>query len=467
MRRRLLVVLLMFATVAVTGFAWPLLSSTAAERSQRLLLDRTGVLDRFAVLAQQAAATGDHSPLAEEATAYADLYGESVLILDRQRRLMVAAGGITPDDPGLRPLIDGALRNEPGQPLPHLRPWSDGEVVLARPVGTGSRIAGVAVLRTSLDAAAADVARSWALILGGALAAAVSFVLLALVLARWVLRPLAELERGVLAVAAGGPGAHVAAGGGPAELRALTTSFNQMSDAVAAAAEQERQLVADASHQLRNPMAALRLRVDSLAPRLPAAAQDGYRSLAAEVERLEALLDGLLTLASADRVAAEPDPADDARCRPGAVAGARLDAWRPAASQAEVRLVNGLPAEPAAVACADSELAQILDILLDNAIRYAGPGATVTVGATIYPDTVRLIVADDGPGLSTQDRAQARQRFWRAARHRDSTGTGLGLAIAERLLLSRKGALYATASDSGGLAVHVVLPRAEKPEAGP
>lgn len=462
MRRRLLVVLLIFATVAVTGFAWPLFSSTAAQRSQRLLIDRTAALDRFAVLAQYAAATGDRASLAEEVTAYADLYGESVLILDRQRRVMVAAGQLTPDDPGLRPLIDGALRNEPGQPLSHLRPWSRGEVVLTRPVGTGPRIAGVVALRTSVAAAAADVTRSWLLILVGALVAAVSFVLLAWGLARWVLRPLAELERGVLAVAAGGPGAHVAATGGPPELRALTTSFNRMSDAVAAAAEQERQLVADASHQLRNPMAALRLRVDSLAPRVPAAAQAGYRSLAAEVERLESLLDGLLTLASADRAAAQPEPAGNVRCQLGAVVDARLDAWRPAASQAQVQLVNGLPAEPAAVACADSELAQILDILLDNAIRYAGPGATVTVGDAIHPGAVRLIVADDGPGLSMQDRAQASRRFWRAAEHRDSTGTGLGLAIAERLLLSRKGALHVTASDSGGLAVHVVLPRAEE-----
>ncbi|MGH4008205.1 MAG: HAMP domain-containing protein [Pseudonocardiaceae bacterium] len=267
MRRRLLVVLLTFAAVAVTGFALPLLSSTAAERTQRLLIDRTAALDRFAVLAQQAVITGDPAALIEEANAYADLYQEEVLILDRQRREIVAAGNITPFDPRLKPLIDGALRNEPGQPLPQLRPWSAGDVVLTRPVGTGTRIAGVVALRISVTAAAADVARSWTLILGGALFAAVGFVLLALVVARWVLRPLAELERGVLAVAAGRQGAHVAPGGGPPELRALTASFNQMSDAVAAAADQERQLVADASHQLRNPMAALRLRVDAGAQR--------------------------------------------------------------------------------------------------------------------------------------------------------------------------------------------------------
>lgn len=466
MRRRLLVVLLTFAAVAVTGFAWPLLSSTAEQRSQRLLIDRTAALDRFAVLAQHAVATGNLAALTEEATAYADLYQEDVLILDRQRRVLLAAGSITPDDPQLQPLIDGALRNEPGQPLPKLRPWSTGKVVLTRPVGTDTRIAGVVALRTSVDAAAADVRGRWWLVLGGALAATAGIVALALALARWVLRPLTELERGVLAVAAGRQGAHVTAGGGPPELRALTSSFNRMSDAVAAAADQERQLVADASHQLRNPMAALRLRVDSLAPSVPAAAQAGYRSLAAEVERLESLLDGLLTLASADRGAAQPGPADSSRCWPGAVAIARLDAWRPAACQAGVQLVNDLPAEPAAVACSDSELAQVLDVLLDNAIRYARRGATVTLRAAIHPDTLGLIVEDDGPGLSAQERSWATRRFWRAAQHGDSTGTGLGLAIAEQLLASRAGTLRVTVSDTGGLAVHVVLPRADVPEPG-
>ncbi|HSZ29342.1 MAG TPA: sensor histidine kinase, partial [Pseudonocardiaceae bacterium] len=90
MRRRLLVVLLTFAAVAVTGFAWPLLSSTAAERTQQLLIDRTAALDHFAVLAQQSVTSGDVGPLTEEATAYADLYQEGVLILDQRRRVIVA-----------------------------------------------------------------------------------------------------------------------------------------------------------------------------------------------------------------------------------------------------------------------------------------------------------------------------------------------------------------------------------------
>ena len=464
MRRRLLIALLTFAAVAVTGFAWPLLTSTAAERTQRLLLDRTAALDRFTVLAQRGAATGDLTAVADEADAYAQLYREGVLILDQHRRPTVVAGDITPDDPAIKPLIDGALRNEPGQPLPQLRPWSRGQVVLTRPIGTDTHISGVVALRVSVAAAAADVARLWLLVLLGAVTAAAGFLLLALVLARWVLRPLARLERGLVAVAAGRQGTHVPGRGGPPELRALAASFNRMSDAVVAAADKERQLVADASHQLRNPMAALRLRVDSLAPSVAEHAQSGYQSLATEVERLEALLDGLLALAAADEAAAHPEPREPAACWPDEVVSARLDAWRPAARKASVRLVAQPPPEHNTVGpagCAESELAQILDVLLDNAIRYAGPESTVRVRTEPQPDSVRLIVEDTGPGLSEQDRAKATLRFWRSGKDGGSGGTGLGLAIAERLVTARAGTLRILPGEPTGLAVHVELPRPE------
>lgn len=464
MRRRLLISLLAFAAVAVTGFAWPLLNSTAAERTQRLLIDRTAALDRFAVLAQQGVAADDTAALADEATSYARLYREGVLILDQRRHPLVTAGGITPSDPGLGPLIDGALRNEPGQRLPPLRPWSTGQVILTRPIGSDTHISGVVALRFPVATAVQDVTDSWTLIVLGAIAAAAAFVALAVMLARWVLRPLARLDSGVLAVAAGRQGTHVPSRGGPPELRALVASFNRMSDAVAAAADKERQLVADASHQLRNPMTALRLRADSLAPAVAASAQPGYQSLVTEVERLESLLDGLLALASADEVAAHPRLDEETRCWPDVVVSARLDAWRPSAREADVRLVDDLLAEPEAigpVACAESELAQVLDVLLDNAIRYSGPGSTVRVRGAGRPDTVCLVVEDSGPGLAAEDCARATQRFWRSAKDSDGSGTGLGLAIAERLVTARAGQLRISPGEPIGLAVHVELPRAE------
>jgi signal transduction histidine kinase len=459
MRRRLILTLLAFAAVALAGFVWPLLTSAAAERTQHLLLDRTATLDRFATLAQQAIAGGELVGLRREASAYADLYQESVLILDQRRTELVAAGGLTANDPGIRPLVDGALRNERGQPLPRLSPWSSGFVVLARPIGTGTRIVGVVALRVSVARAAADVAAAWTLILVGAAAAAAGFVLLALGLARWVLRPLARLERGVSSMAAGRRDTHVPRAGGPPELRALTDSFNQMSEAVAAATRRERELVADASHQLRNPMAALRLRVDTLASSVSADGTTGYRSLAAEVDRLESLLDGLLTLASADQGTDRPGSDEQPWCRPDEVIAARAAAWAPAAARTGTRLVSEQPDPPTPVACPESELAQVLDVLLDNAIRYAGSGASITMRVEPTGAQSTLTVADDGPGLSDTDRHRATQRFWRAAGQAGS-GTGLGLAIAERLVTARAGTLRVEANHPRGLAVRLTLPNA-------
>ena len=261
--------------------------------------------------------------------------------------------------------------------------------------------------------AALDVARRWAIVLAGALLAACACVLLALVVSRWLLRPLKELDRGVRAVAEGQRRAHVADTAGPAELRALSESFNRMSDAVAEAADQQRRLIADASHQLRNPMAALRLRVDMLPSRTA--------RLLTEVERLESLLDGLLALASAESTATEraaggrePELADLQ-----AVAHDRVDAWRAAAGAAGVTITVDDRA-PGLVRCAVSDLAQVLDVVLDNAIKYGGGGVTVVC------DRARLIVRDNGPGLSTEDIERATERFWRgddiAARHRPGPG---------------------------------------------
>ncbi|GAB3884226.1 hypothetical protein GCM10029964_044920 [Kibdelosporangium lantanae] len=271
MRTRLLVVLLVMAAAAVAGFAWPLLASTASARTQQLVIERTGELDRFATLAQQA----DVRLLATEVQAYTDLYGEAVLVVDARRKQVVASGGLTAEESA--DLIDRALRNEPSPQIADIRPWSSGTVLLARPVGAGTRVAGAVVMRASVSAAAGDVAHDWLLIVAGALVAALLFVLLALWVSRWVLRPLGQLEHGVTALAAGERRTHVPARAGPKELRALGASFNRMSDAVDEAAEQQRRLVADASHQMRNPMAALRLRVDSLADQVTPAGRATYR----------------------------------------------------------------------------------------------------------------------------------------------------------------------------------------------
>ncbi|WHT22117.1 HAMP domain-containing sensor histidine kinase [Crossiella sp. CA-258035] len=465
MRGRLLAALLAFAVLAVAAFAWPLLMSTAAERTQQLLLSRTADLDRFAALADTANATADLGTLTAEVRRYGELYGEAVLVVDTRRQSLVATGDLRPADPAVVRLVDGALRNERASTVDSLTPWSAEPVLLARPVGTGIRVTGAVVLRASVTAAAGDIARRWVVVLLGALAAAIACAALALGVSRWVLRPLRELERGVRAVASGEPHAQVAVHG-PSELRTVAAAFNQMSDAVSDAAERQRRLVAEASHQLRNPMTALRLRVDALGPSVAEPAQRSYQSVLGEVDRLESLLDGLLTLASAENRAAElrapaapEEPAAD--CEPLLVLADRRDAWSAAAEAAGITLrVGAAPATPVLAAFPAEELAQVLDVVLDNAIKYAGSGATVTLRLLTEPELLRLTVTDTGPGLSAAELALATERFWRSQGHRGSRGSGLGLAIAEQLLTAHGGELSLHRAEPHGLSVHIGLPRA-------
>jgi signal transduction histidine kinase len=246
---------------------------------------------------------------------------------------------------------------------------------------------------------------------------------------------------------------------GPTELRELAAAFNRMSDAVATSAEEQRRLVADTSHQLRNPLAALRLRVDTLDPHVAAAGRLTYRSTVVELDRLEALLDGLLDLASAESratalaAAAQPDD----RAELSGVVAERLDAWAPAARGAGVRLLGAPAPEPVEAACTASEVEQVLDVLLDNAVKYAGRGATVSVALRSVDGRALLEVRDDGPGLPAEQLERATQRYWRAPGNA-ARGSGLGLPIAERLVTARGGALRVSSPPDAGLVVTIELP---------
>ncbi|MEV1293725.1 HAMP domain-containing sensor histidine kinase [Pseudonocardia sp. NPDC049635] len=458
MRRRLLLALSLCCLLTVAAFVAPLLDERATARAQTLEMSRAHDLDRFVALAAVNADLEYElcAELQRSVHRHAELYGEGVLVVDELGTPLVWSG-LEPDDPGVPAALDAALRNEPPAVPDRITPF-DAEPILAwKPVGVGSRAEGAVLLQIDPSRAAADVTAAWSLVLAGALAAAVAFVGIALAVARWVLRPVDALAEGVGAVAQGRAGEQIAVSEGPAELRALTESFNRMSAAVRAGAEEQRRLVADASHQIRNPLAALRLRVDGLEPHVDEIGRSAYDSAQQEVDRLERLLDGMLGLASAEATASAVAAGSDevARCDAGEVAARRVDAWRPVADAAGVALLgDGTPG--LFTGWPDTDLEQVLDVLIDNAIRHTGSGTTVRVRWTSDATTVTVTVADDGPGLADGDLERARQRFWQA---RSAGGSGLGLAIADRLVAGRGGVLTLGRSAAGGLLATVALER--------
>jgi signal transduction histidine kinase len=240
-----------------------------------------------------------------------------------------------------------------------------------------------------------------------------------------------------------------------------------MANTVSASMAAQRQLIADASHQLRNPVGALRLRLDLLQLELKTAREhDAAERAMTELDRVEEILDGVLKLAAAEhrasegylRAAGTGDQAPVQPMDPFPVLQGELERAAPFAEQAGCRLVLAPPPQPPAlVVCHPAELAQMAGELLNNAIKYA-PGATVTAAVRQEAGAVTVEISDDGPGLSAAERASAATRFWRSPRHTSIPGTGLGMTIVGELAAANGGRLELAEAAPHGLAARIEFP---------
>ncbi|WP_454043706.1 ATP-binding protein [Cellulosimicrobium sp. Marseille-Q8652] len=270
------------------------------------------------------------------------------------------------------------------------------------------------------------------------------------------LSPVEELRRGADAIArSGGPGA-LPVPRADDELGALARTLNAMLDSLQAAAARQRSFVADAAHELRSPVAALRASIE--VARLHPAAYPGNElavELEDEVRRLQALVDDLLVLA---RLGALPlvDQDVDLGALAREVVAVSEERQQPG-EQGRPPVVVTVVVDGTATARGDrSALARILRNLVDNALRHAASSVRVTAG----PGS--LVVEDDGPGIDVADRERVFERFTRLdeARERDAGGTGLGLAIARETAREHGDDVVLSASPLGGLRAEVRLTRA-------
>ncbi|NUR84935.1 MAG: HAMP domain-containing histidine kinase, partial [Nonomuraea sp.] len=206
----------------------------------------------------------------------------------------------------------------------------------------------------------------------------------------------------------------------------------------------QRAFVADASHELRTPLTVLGLRLENLEPHLREEGTAEYAEAMSELDRLALLVEDLLALA---RVEAGAGLA-------GKEAGLaeRVAVWREVYAAKGVRLVSDVPGGSVVPEAA----ARIADIALDNAQKFVPEGGTVTVTL----DGPVLRIADDGPGLGEEERAEALGRFWRSGAHANVPGSGLGLAIATELAKACGGTLRLLAAAPHGLVVELTMPTA-------
>lgn len=262
-----------------------------------------------------------------------------------------------------------------------------------------------------------------ALLVGEVVLVGVAMLLIRPALA-WSLRPLARLRDAVASrdTRATPDLSPLDTGPLPAELRPLADAFDHLLARLDTATEGVRRFTADASHQMRTPLAVLKVQV-ALARR---GDPEALEEIADAANRLERLVTQLLALARAEEAGTSP-PLEQVDIREVAVAV--INRCITQAIEAKVEVHLDAPDDGIFIAGHRTLLFEILSNLLDNAIRYNRAGGMVAVSIDCDAQAVSIAVADDGPGLPAADIGRAGERFVRLATSAGKEGSGLGLAI--------------------------------------
>ncbi|HEY3504419.1 MAG TPA: HAMP domain-containing sensor histidine kinase [Actinocatenispora sp.] len=435
MSRRLRLTYLSVFGVALLVLVVALAVAVASDHSRRMFIDRQNDAERYAELAAPALATGQTYAMQADLDEYDRLYGVHAVLVSQDGVGVLSSRGL-PDEAATRyrGAVDAALSGERSAPTGPAWPWRSDPMVVAEPVGSGGEVIGVMLTVSPTGTLRRTVLAWWALLAGGAILVLFAGAVAARGLARWLVRPLRALSAATEEIAQGRMSRRVATSAGPPELREFATSFNTMTDRLAGLIDRQRTFVSYASHQLRTPLATVRLRVETLAAFVRPEGGDEQLLALDEVDRLSRTCDALLAFAVGD--ATSPEIVDAA-----AVLDDRLRSWRGVATRGGAALTASVP-RPLTVLAARDTLDQVLDALIDNALKFAGDDARVAVTAERVDERwVEIHVVDNGPGMTDEQRARAAEPRWREPTDRNIAGSGLGLTIVSALVTASGGAL--------------------------
>jgi signal transduction histidine kinase len=313
-----------------------------------------------------------------------------------------------------------------------------GGLLVAVPLLNAERVVGAVRAERSDAAATSDAHRAWLILAGGGAALIALAVIAALLLGRRLVAPLDRLAAAARRLGEGDFTAR-APRAGVEELDAVADALDSTAARLDDLLARERAFSADASHQLRTPLAALRIELEALELR----GRD-VRAALDQVDRLQQTIETLLAVAR-DR----PRPA--VTCELVALLTETEQRWRGPLADSARRLTLSLPSTNVAVRAGDRVIGEILDVLLDNATRH-GDGAVSIALRTIDEHWAEITVSDQGPGFTTDEQT---------AFHRRSTSTdghGIGLALARSLAHAEGGRLTITSAGPAPR-IALVLPR--------
>ncbi|MFN2557668.1 MAG: sensor histidine kinase [Nitriliruptorales bacterium] len=275
------------------------------------------------------------------------------------------------------------------------------------------------------------------------------------VLARGMTYPLWEMAEAASAMAHGDHDRRVTASSQD-EVGELARAFNRMSAELAEVDQMRRDLVANVSHELRTPIGALQLVLENLVDGVEEPDPRTFQTMLAQVERLARLVDQLLDLSRFESGAVPFHP--------------REFALRPVLQQAveeaglrEPTVMLAVDEDSDVQAHGDPErIHQVVANLLDNAIRHSPPGGVVELRAGISDGRVRIVVADEGPGVPPDEAERIFERFYRADAARSRDGAGLGLSIARWIIDLHGGDIRVESGEPHGCRMVVELPAAQR-----
>ena len=453
MTRRFVLAFLALTVFVLLVLVVPLGISASNRERDRLTLDLerdARVIGSFAEDTLEGLADEDLQAVAED---YADRTGARVVIVNARGRVQadsdpVEGAGNYRD----RPEIADALNGQLAAGTRRSDTLDTDLLYVAVPVASGGEVHGAVRLTYPTTEVDERVQRVW-LTLGGV--AAVSLLaagVIAVALARSVTRPLRELQAAATALGAGDLSAHAPDDQGPPEVRALARAFNDTSRRLEELIGAQDAFVADASHQLRTPLTALRLRLENLEAEADPPVAAELAAALDESDRMSRLVDGLLALARADKAASTATAAAiDLR----SVLEERRDIWLPVADERGVDLVVDDGPVLRGLATPD-RLSQVLDNLIDNALEVSPEGSVIHLAVVATPTGPAIHVTDHGPGMTPDQRDRAFDRFWQGP---EGTGSsGLGLAIVQKLVQADGGHVDLRETPGGGLDAVVQLP---------
>ncbi|MFL5802909.1 MAG: ATP-binding protein [Roseiflexaceae bacterium] len=315
----------------------------------------------------------------------------------------------------------------------------------------GRGIIGVIQIDSSLDSVNARLATRWMALMGAAGAALLFAFLVALWLAGQLTRPLSELRGVAQQMAEGQLDARAEVGDTVTELAALGATFNTMAERVGRMIQEQRDFVANASHELRAPLSAIKLRAEALAYQTVRGerAQRYAAEINDQASELAQLINGLLQLSRAESGAFVLPSA------PIHVAD-ELDAYvravQPRLTQRQQQLDLQVSDDIPDVCVHPSDLAIMVGNLLDNAIKYTAAGGAISLRAAWNAGKLEIAVRDTGEGIPPEDLPRIAERFFRVdrAHARNIPGVGLGLALVTAVVGQYNGTLRITSAGVPG-----------------